>query len=123
MLLTPLAPMVAFPHSHGAAIRYDPFKDFEPVAHLCDFQLALLVNAELPAKSVADYVALVKKDPDSGDYASAAAGSLPHYVGVMFARTTGTRDDAHFLQGHGAGAAGARRRGGEERRCSCSPTR
>jgi tripartite-type tricarboxylate transporter receptor subunit TctC len=89
ILLTPLAPMVAFPHSHGPAVRYDPFKDFEPVAHLCDFQLALLVNAELPAKSVAEYVALVKKDPKAGDYASAAAGSLPHYVGVMFSRATG----------------------------------
>jgi tripartite-type tricarboxylate transporter receptor subunit TctC len=89
ILLTPLAPMVAFPHSHGAALRYDPFKDFEPVAHLCDFQLALVVNADLPAKSVAEYVALVKKDPQLGDYASAAAGSLPHYLGVMFAKAAG----------------------------------
>ena len=89
ILLTPLAPMVAFPHSHGAALRYDPFKDFEPVAHLCDFQLALVVNAELPAKSVAEYVALVKKDPQLGNYASAAAGSLPHYLGVMFAKAAG----------------------------------
>jgi tripartite-type tricarboxylate transporter receptor subunit TctC len=89
ILLTPLAPMVAFPHSHGPAVRYDPFKDFEPVAHLCDFQLALLVNAELPAKNVAEYIALVKKDPKAGDYASAGAGSLPHYVGVMFSRTAG----------------------------------
>jgi tripartite-type tricarboxylate transporter receptor subunit TctC len=89
LLLTPLAPMVAFPHSHGSAIRYDPFKDFEPVAHLCDFEIALMVNAELPAKSVAEYVALVKKDPRLGDYASSAAGSLPHYVGVMFAKASG----------------------------------
>jgi len=86
LLLTPLAPMVAFPHSHGAAVRYDPFKDFAPVAHICDFQLALVVNAELPAKTVAEYVALVKRDPKAGDYASAAAGSLPHYLGVMFAK-------------------------------------
>ena len=89
ILLTPLAPMVAFPHSHGAAVRYDPFKDFEPVAHISDFQLALVVNGELPAKNVAEYVALVKKDPKAGDYASAAAGSLPHYLGVMFAKATG----------------------------------
>ena len=89
VLLTPLAPMVAFPHSHGASLRYDPFKDFVPVAHICDFQLALVVNAELPAKSVADYVALVKKDPKLGDYASAAAGSLPHYLGVMFSKAAG----------------------------------
>jgi len=89
ILLSPLAPMVAFPHSHGSAIRYDPFKDFEPIAHVSSFQLALLVNSELPAKTVAEYVALVKKDPKAGDYASAAAGSLPHYLGVMFAKAAG----------------------------------
>jgi tripartite-type tricarboxylate transporter receptor subunit TctC len=89
ILLTPLAPMVTFPHSHGAAIRYDPFKDFAPVAHVTNFQLALLVNAELPAKNLAEFVALVKKDSRLGDYASAAAGSLPHYLGVMFAKAAG----------------------------------
>jgi tripartite-type tricarboxylate transporter receptor subunit TctC len=89
ILLSPLAPMVAFPHSHGAAVRYDPFKDFAPVAHVCDFQLALVVNAGLPAKTVAEYIALVKKDPKAGDYASAAAGSLPHYLGVMFSNAAG----------------------------------
>lgn len=89
ILLSPLAPMVAFPHSHGAAIRYDPFKDFEPIAHLCDFQIALLVNAGLPVKDLAGYIALVKKDVQLGNYASAAAGSLPHYVGVMFAKAAG----------------------------------
>jgi tripartite-type tricarboxylate transporter receptor subunit TctC len=87
LLLTPIATMAAFPHSHGAALRYDPFRDFEPVAHLTNFQLALAVNAEIPAKSVAEYVALVKKDAKMGDYASAAAGSLPHYFGVMFAKS------------------------------------
>lgn len=89
LLLTPLAPMVAFPHSHGPAVRYDPFKDFEPVAHISNFQLAMVVNAELPAKNVAEYIALVKKDPKAGDYASAGAGSLPHYLGVMFAKAAG----------------------------------
>lgn len=89
LLLTPVATMAAFPHSHGAALRYDPFRDFEPVAHLSNFQLSLLINAELPAKTVADYIALVKKDPKLGDYASAAAGSLPHYFGVLFARSAG----------------------------------
>ena len=89
LLLTPLAPMVAFPHSHGAAVRYDPFKDFEPVAHVSDFQLAMVASNDLPAKNVAEYVALVKKEPKAGDYASAAAGSLPHYLGVMLSRAAG----------------------------------
>lgn len=89
ILLTPVATMAAFPHSHGAALRYDPFRDFEPIAHLTNFQLSLAINAELPAKTVADYVALVKKEAKMGDYASAAAGSLPHYFGVMFAKAAG----------------------------------
>ena len=89
LLLSPLAPFVAFPHSHGSAVRYDPFKDFEPVAHITNFQLALIVNAELPARNLAEFIALVKKEPKLGDYASAAAGSLPHYLGVMFSKAAG----------------------------------
>jgi tripartite-type tricarboxylate transporter receptor subunit TctC len=89
ILLTPVATMAAYPHSHGAALRYNPFRDFEPIAHLTNFQLSLLISAELPAKNVAEYVALVKKDPKMGDYASAAAGSLPHYFGVLFSRSAG----------------------------------
>jgi tripartite-type tricarboxylate transporter receptor subunit TctC len=88
LLMTPVATMSIFPHSFGD-LRYDPFKDFVPVAHLSDFQLSLGVGASVPAKSLKEYVALVKKDPKMGFYASAAAGSIPHFLGVMFARTAG----------------------------------
>ena len=84
-LMTPVATMSIYPHSY-AKLRYDPFNDFEPLAHLANFQLALGVSTKLQAATVADYVALVKKDPNAGYYASAAAGSIPHFFGVMFAR-------------------------------------
>ncbi|HEU0258361.1 MAG TPA: tripartite tricarboxylate transporter substrate-binding protein, partial [Burkholderiales bacterium] len=85
LLMTPVATMSIYPHSY-AKLRYDPFTDFEPLAHLANFQLALGVSAKLQAATLADYVALVKKDPNAGYYASAAAGSIPHFFGVMFAR-------------------------------------
>jgi tripartite-type tricarboxylate transporter receptor subunit TctC len=85
LLMTPVATMSIYPHSY-AKLRYDPFADFEPVAHLANFQLALGVSAKLQAATLADYVSLVKKDPNAGYYASAAAGSIPHFFGVMFAR-------------------------------------
>ncbi|HEU4350369.1 MAG TPA: tripartite tricarboxylate transporter substrate-binding protein [Burkholderiales bacterium] len=85
LLMTPVATMSIYPHSY-AKLRYDPFSDFEPVAHLANFQLALGVSAKLQATTLADYVSLVKKDPNAGYYASAAAGSIPHFFGVMFAR-------------------------------------
>jgi tripartite-type tricarboxylate transporter receptor subunit TctC len=89
VLITPVANMAIFPHSRPADLRYDPLKDFEPVSHIANFQIALALNADLPAKSVAEYIALVKKDPKLGDHASASQGSLPHFFGVMFARAAG----------------------------------
>jgi tripartite-type tricarboxylate transporter receptor subunit TctC len=89
LLMTPVASMAIFPHSFAGQLRYDPFKDFVPVAHLANFQLGLGVEASVPAKTLAEYVAAVKKDPKLGFYASAAPGSIPHFFGVMFAREAG----------------------------------
>ena len=89
LLMTPVATMAIFPHSFAGQLRYDPFTDFAPVTHLANFQLGLGVAAGVPAKSLEQYVAAVKKDPKLGFYGSAAPGSLPHFFGVMFAREAG----------------------------------
>jgi len=88
LLMTPVANMAIMPHSHKG-LRYDPFGDFAPVSHVANFQIAFAVGPAVPSQSLRDYVALVKKDPKAGNYASAAAGSIPHFLGVMFARTAG----------------------------------
>lgn len=88
LLMTPVATMSIYPHSYPG-LRYDPFRDFEPVAHLASFQLGLGVSTKVPASTLAEYVALVRKDAKAGYYASAAAGSIPHFLGVMFARAAG----------------------------------
>jgi tripartite-type tricarboxylate transporter receptor subunit TctC len=89
LLMTPVATMAIFPHSFAGSLRYDPLRDFAPVAHMSSFQLGFGVNAALPARTLAEYVALVKKDPKAGYYASAAPGSIPHFLGVMLARAAG----------------------------------
>jgi tripartite-type tricarboxylate transporter receptor subunit TctC len=90
LLMTPVATMGIFPHAYPGALRYDPFKDFVPVAHLSNFQVGLGVATGVPAKSVAEFVAWVKADPaKNGFYGSAAPGSIPHFFGVMFARSAG----------------------------------
>ncbi|MFZ5781905.1 MAG: Bug family tripartite tricarboxylate transporter substrate binding protein [Pseudomonadota bacterium] len=88
LLMTPLATMVAYPFSYSK-LGYDPFKDYVPVAHVAAFQLALGVGPKVPAKTLADYVALVKKGGDYANFASAAVGSLPHFFGILFASTAG----------------------------------
>jgi tripartite-type tricarboxylate transporter receptor subunit TctC len=90
LLMTPVATMSIFPHSYAGQLRYDPFKDFVPVAHLSNFQLGLAITSQVNVKTLAEYVAFVKADPaKNGFYASAAAGSLPHFFGVMFGRSAG----------------------------------
>jgi tripartite-type tricarboxylate transporter receptor subunit TctC len=89
LLMTPVATMAIFPHSFAGQLRYDPFKDFAPMTHLANFQLGFGVAASVPAKSLAEYVAAVKKDSKLGFYGSAAPGSIPHFFGVMFAREAG----------------------------------
>lgn len=88
LLMTPLANMVAFPHSYSK-LDYDPFKDYVPVAHVAAFQIAFGVGAQVPAKTLAEYVALAKKGGPYANFASAAVGSLPHFFGLLFARTAG----------------------------------
>jgi tripartite-type tricarboxylate transporter receptor subunit TctC len=53
--MTPVAGMSIFPHSYAGTLRYDPFQDFAPVAHLSSFQLGLGVGANVPAKTLAEY--------------------------------------------------------------------
>jgi tripartite-type tricarboxylate transporter receptor subunit TctC len=89
LLVTPVATMAIYPHSFGDALRYDPFRDYAPVAHLSSFHSALGIGAAIPARTLAEYVALVKRDPKAGYYASAAAGSIPHFIGVMLAGAAG----------------------------------
>ena len=88
LLITPVANMAINPHSHKG-LRYDPFRDFAPVSHVANFQIAFAVGAAVPAPNLRAYVEAVKKDPKLGNYASAGAGSIPHFLGVMFARAAG----------------------------------
>ena len=92
LVMTPVATISIFPHSYAGQLRYDPFKDFTPVAHLANFHVGFGVGTPVPAKTLAEYVSWVKSDPDkNGFYASAAAGSIPHFFGVMFAQAAGLK--------------------------------
>ena len=88
LVMTPLVTVVTAPHVF-AKLPYDAFADFAPVAHTANFLFAFSVGPAVPANSLADYVALVKKDVKFGNYASAGAGSLPHFFSLLFADTAG----------------------------------
>jgi tripartite-type tricarboxylate transporter receptor subunit TctC len=90
LVMTPLVTVVTAPHVF-AKLPYDAFADFAPVAHAADYLFAFAVGPSVPAKSLADYVGLVKKDLKYGNYASAGTGSLPHFFSLLFAGTAGIK--------------------------------
>jgi tripartite-type tricarboxylate transporter receptor subunit TctC len=112
LLMTPVATMSIFPHSFAGQIKYDPFKDFSPVAHLSDFQIGLGVASSVPAQTLEEYMKWVQSDPQKNSfYGSAAPGSLPHFFGVMFGKTAGLQ--LTHVPYRGTAAAMAALAGGE----------
>ncbi|TAN51612.1 MAG: tripartite tricarboxylate transporter substrate binding protein [Betaproteobacteria bacterium] len=73
-----------------AAMPYDPIRDFRPVALIVQVPNVLVVNNELPARSVKDLIALAKARPGKLDFASGSTGSTGHLAGEMFKLMTGT---------------------------------
>jgi tripartite-type tricarboxylate transporter receptor subunit TctC len=70
-------------------LSYDPIKSFAPISILATGPNVLVVNPELPVKSVKELLALAKQKPGEIDYASAGVGSFQHLGGELFKLTAG----------------------------------
>jgi len=90
LLLNTIATHGIGPHIY-ARLPYDPVKDFAPVVLLARFPLIMTVNADVPARSVDDIVALAKARPGELSFASAGTGGAPHLAGELFKKLTGTQ--------------------------------
>jgi len=68
-------------------MSYDPVKDFTPIARTGDLPFMLVINPEIPANSVAELIALAKKEPGKLSYASGSSSAI--VSGATFARLAG----------------------------------
>ncbi len=64
---------MAINQSLYATLPYDSVRDFVAISELASFPLILIVSASSPIKSVADFVAYAKANPDKTNYSSASA--------------------------------------------------
>ncbi|WP_144637524.1 Bug family tripartite tricarboxylate transporter substrate binding protein [Bordetella genomosp. 13] len=64
-------------------LTYDPMRDVPPVAMVAVAPNMLVVNADLPVKSVAELVALARQRPGELTYSSAGRGTSGHLAGAM----------------------------------------
>ena len=82
---------------------YDAAKDFEPVIFIASITNVLSVPIDLPAQSVAELVALAKKDPGKLTFASSGAGSSTHLSAELFKSMAGI--DVMHIPFKGSGQA------------------
>ena len=70
-------------------LGYDPVKDFAPVTLVAIQPNILVVHPDVPAKSVAELIALAKSRPGQLNYASTGAGVAAHLSGELFKAMVG----------------------------------
>ena len=68
-------------------MSYDPVKDFTPIARTGDLPFMLVIHPDVPANSVAELIALAKKEPGKLSYASGSSSAI--VSGATFARLAG----------------------------------
>src|SRR5215470_7646824 len=71
------------------AMSFDPLSDLIPVGPVGTVPLFLTINSKVPAKTLAEFVAYAKANPDKVSYAGAGVGTTPDLTGGEFARRAG----------------------------------
>src|SRR5665213_2104170 len=69
---------------------YELMRDFLPVATINYSDLLMVVHPSVPAKTVAEFIALAKKEPGKLNYASSGPGTPYHMAGELFKAMSGT---------------------------------
>ena len=88
MLMATSSPM-AINVSVYKALPYDPATDLVPLAMVAQSPFILVVNPDLPVKSVKELIAYGKANPGKISYASGGHGSHGHLTGGLFASRAG----------------------------------
>jgi tripartite-type tricarboxylate transporter receptor subunit TctC len=92
-------------------LRYDPVKDFAPIAVVANAPYLLVVHQSIPARTLKEFVALVKSQPGKLNYASAGQATTTHLV--MATLTTRAGLDIVHVPFNGNGPATAALLGGQ----------
>ena len=70
-------------------LNYDPSKDLQPVILLGELPCVLVVNPNVPVRTVGEFLALAKAKPGEINFGSAGTGTSTHMTGALFALAAG----------------------------------
>lgn len=87
LLVTPMSMLGIYPHTYRK-LPYDPLADLAPVAMGVYVDMGLAVGPMVPASvtNIPEFLAWCSANPTLANFGSPAAGSVPHFVGVLIGR-------------------------------------
>ena len=88
ILLSSIATHALSPNLYSR-VPYDPIKDFAPITLLGIAPTVLVINQEVPAKSLQELISLAKAKPGTLAYASGGNGTPPHINAEVFKSVAG----------------------------------
>ncbi len=90
LAISPMSMLGIYPHTYKT-LPYAPASDFLPVSQVARLDFALAVGPMVPetVRTLADFAAWCRAQPRDANFGSAAAGSVPHFVGELFGREAG----------------------------------
>ena len=90
LLQTPASMLMIYPHIYKK-LSYDAFADVTAVSLACSFDFGFCVGPAVPeaVKTIPDFLAWCKANPASANFGSPAAGSVPHFIGVLLGKAAG----------------------------------
>lgn len=65
-------------------LKYDPVKDFSAITLVARFPLVLVINPDIPAKDIKEFITLLKANPGKYNYGSSGVGTIVHLAGELF---------------------------------------
>jgi tripartite-type tricarboxylate transporter receptor subunit TctC len=93
-------------------MTFDPLNDLVPVGAVGTVPLFLVMNPKVPAKTLHEFIAYAKANPEKVSYAAAGAGTTPDLTGGEFARRAGL-DQLVFVPFRGTAPAATAVMGGD----------
>lgn len=83
LMISAPGPLVVNPSLYPK-LTFDPIRDLAPISQLCFTPNVLVVNNDVPAKTVQDLIALARKNPGKLSFASGGAGTSNHLAAELF---------------------------------------
>jgi tripartite-type tricarboxylate transporter receptor subunit TctC len=79
------------PALQGDRLPFHPVRDFAPIAQVARVPIVLVVHPDQPARTLQEFIALIRSRPGQMNYGSSGTGSMGHLASVLLMQQLGTQ--------------------------------